>query len=231
MMRQWLSKTPLLGWASTIRRVFGRFSRRERRFIFSASGAAAAILLYAFVVDPGVEYTRGMREEMPVKAALLARYQRTTQEKEQADQRLVLARERVKQTEGRLLGGASPALAVAELQDLLKGLTAQHKVTLRTTNILPPEEAKPFKKISLRIDFSTDSVKNLTGLLYDITHHTKALAATEMRINAEGHQDPKGVQVSIVVAGLMRPQSPEGSQESGVSPPAGRAGGQEAGKL
>ncbi len=205
-----------MNWGRTIRGVFARFSRRERRILLSAAGAATAILLYALIIDPGVEYTRKLREETPVKSALLTRYQRTALEKEQADRRLSLAKERVKQTEARLLGGASPALSVAELQDLLKGLTAQHKVTLRTTSILPPEEAKPFKKVSLRIDFSTDSVKNLTGLLYDITHHAKALAVTELRVNTEGHQDPKGVQVSIVVAGLMRPQSPEGSQESGV---------------
>jgi type II secretory pathway component PulM len=206
MMLRWLNKNPLLDTGKKIARTFGRMSRRERRVLFSAAGAAAVILLYSFVIDPGVDYTRELREETPVKSALLARYQRTAQEKEQADRRLSLAKERVKQTEARLLGGASPALAVAELQELLKGLTAQHKVTLRTTSILPPEEAKPFKKVSLRIDFSTDSVKNLTGLLYDITHHDKALAVTELRVNAEGHQDPKGVQVSIVVAGLMRPQ-------------------------
>lgn len=206
-----LNKNPLMETGRRLARMFGRFSRRERRVLFSAAGAAAVILLYSFVVDPGAEYARGLREETPVKSALLARYQRTVQEKEQADRRLALAKERGKEAEARLLGGASPALAVAELQELLKGLTAQHKITLRTTSILPPEEAKPFKKVSLRIDFSTDSMGDLTGLLYDVTHHAKALAVTELRINAEGHQDPKGVQVSIVVAGLMRPQEEQKS--------------------
>jgi hypothetical protein len=183
--------------------MFGRFSRRERRFLFAATGVAAAIFMYEFAVDPAVEYARTLREEIPMKAALLSRYKRTMQEGDQAERRVAHAMERLARTEERLLRGVTPALAAAELQELLKGLTAQNKVILRTTSVLSLEDVKPFKKVSLRIDFSTASLKSVAGLLYDIEHHQKVLTIAEMRINAEGHQDPKGVQISLVVAGLM----------------------------
>ena len=67
----------------------------------------------------------------------------------------------------RLLGGASDALAGAELQNRVSRDAARHGLALRSAQILPPAEEEGFRRIAIRVALE-GNLSGLRRLLYGI---------------------------------------------------------------
>jgi hypothetical protein len=84
---------------------------------------------------------------------------------------------------GKLLSGASDALAAAELQNQLKYATVRNGVKLRSTQILAPHDEDAFRRIGIRVAFEAD-VAALQKVFYDLEGSSILLILDNVRIRS-----------------------------------------------
>ena len=87
------------------------------------------------------------------------------------------------QAESQFLSGDNPAVASADLQEILKGLTRDHGVQMTSTKVLTPREAGPYLEVPVQAQLSCTTGQLLT-ILYQLEHHKKLLFVPELEVNA-----------------------------------------------
>lgn len=99
----------------------------------------------------------------------------------------------------RLLGGASDALAGAELQDRVSRDATRYGLALRSAQILPPVEEEGFRRVAIRVALEGD-LSGLRRLLYDIETAPTFLFVDNLEIRSRS-----GGRVVRQRDGTMRP--------------------------
>ena len=99
-------------------------------------------------------------------------------------------------------------MAAANLQDILKTLSAKNKIKIHSEKVLDAKSFDYFEQIPVQIDF-TSSVRNLTNFIYDIETYKKSLSITDLNIRVTNRRDPRDIRATIVVAGLMQTSKEE----------------------
>lgn len=156
--------------------------------------ALLALLLAAIVaaVWLPVAYLRAQDATLAVGARRIAEFQARIPGRE-----ALLARERELQgaldTERTLLPGSTPAVAAAQLQGDLSGLAAAMGGEITTVQILEPEEAAPFARISLRLSLSGD-MATVRDFLYAIETREPMLIVRRMDLAVSGVASDESVE-------------------------------------
>ncbi len=166
-------------------------------------------MLYFVLVYPLLALERSWSQDLARKRQLLVRYQALRENKAKVAQALQALKTTVGQMEGQFLAGGNPAVASADLQEILKNITGAHGVQMTSTKVLQPRDAGPYQEVPVQVQLS-GSVSQLLTVLYHLEHHKKLLFIPDLEINAPrwmavAQKDQiQMLQVNLVVAGLIK---------------------------
>jgi len=109
--------------------------------------------------------------------------------------------------ESQFLSGANPSLASADLQEILKTLTAAQGVKMSSAKILQPREAGPYLEVPVQVQL-TATITQLVSLLYNVEHNKKLLFIPELDINAprlgQGDKSEPMLLINMVISGVIK---------------------------
>lgn len=172
------------------------------------AGVLLLLVLYFVLVYPLLALERSWSEDLARKRQLLVRYQGLLAGKKKVALALKALKNTVGQVEGQFLAGGNPAVASADLQEILKNVTNAHGVQMTSTKVLQPRDAGPYQEVPVQVQLSA-SVTQLLTVLYHLEHHKKLLFIPDLEINsprwmaARKDKTPM-LQVNLVVTGLIK---------------------------
>lgn len=189
-----------------------RLSPLRRRLVVGGAGVAAVLLLWVLVLSPLWSLKEAWDQEVREKQLLLSKYQALNRDQAQVAKAAHQAKQAVSQAEAALLSGASPAVASADLQEIIKNLTRTLGIQVTSTKVLPAQESGAYVQIpvELQLVLSTDQLVNL---LYGLKSHPKLLLVTHMEVNAPRRRrvgpgapgpEPLPLRAVMVVEGLIK---------------------------
>lgn len=172
------------------------------------AGLLLLLALYFVLVYPLLALEKSWSEDLARKRQLLVRYQALRENKGKVAQALQALKNTVGQVEGQFLAGGNPAVASADLQEILKNVTGAHGVQMTSAKVLQPRDAGPYQEVPVQVQLSAN-VTQLVTVLYHLEHHKKLLFIPELEINSPrwmGKQKDQSpvLQVNLVVAGVIK---------------------------
>lgn len=198
-------KNMFAGLSTRVRRLKFR-SHRERVIVLAAALMAMVFVLFQYVIDPFLESQARIEEEIPVKRMQLEKYRQFVAGKQQAEQDLQRIENLAKRSSNKLLAGNTSPLAAANLQEILKTLSAKNMVKIRSEKVLDSKQFDYYVQIPVQIEFMS-TMTDLTNFLYDIETYQKILTIVDLNIRVANRRDPRDVHATIVVAGLMQSET------------------------
>jgi hypothetical protein len=181
-------------------------SRREKALLAVCLLGVVGFAAIKWVVMPArAEYTRN-RAAIPVRRAVIARYEALRQGQDRVDGELFDQVQRMEKWEDGLLTGETPSAAGVYLQGLLKPLTQRPETRVTSIRSLTPVKKGPYAEVAVQMEIQT-STEGLALLLADLSRQTKILRVSKLSATTGAYytvQAPRKevVAVSMVVAGL-----------------------------
>jgi len=172
------------------------------------AGVLLLLALYLVLVYPLLALNSNWAEDLTRKRQLLARYQALQANKQKVGQAFQTLKGAVAQMEGQFLAGGNPAVASADLQEILKNVTGAHGVQMTSTKVMQPRDAGSYQEVPVQVQLS-GTVTQLLTILYHLEHHKKLLFIPELEINAprwmsKQKDTDQMLQVNLVVTGLIK---------------------------
>lgn len=163
---------------------------------------------YALIISPLLDLKDSWALELDQKAMLLEKYKALDKDKQAVDRAYQHLQKNLVLAEGQLLTGGNPAVASADLQEILKNLTRTLGVQVTSTKVLPPQESGAYLEVPIEVQMS-GTLDQLVTMLYRLEHHEKLLVVTELDINAPRRrrrvqQEDSALRANLVVEGLMK---------------------------
>ncbi len=171
-------------------------------------GVLLLVLVYLVVITPILALEDSWSQELARQRQLLVKYQSLINSKAKVVQGNKEMKAALAQAEGQFLSGDNPAVASADLQEILKVLTRDHGVQMTSTKVLPPRESGPYLEVPVQAQLSCTTGQLLT-ILYQLEHHKKLLFVPELEVNAPRwtvgtQKSAAALQVNLVVSGVIK---------------------------
>jgi hypothetical protein len=191
----------------TWNRALERLSPPQRRLVWLVGGGLLLLLFYLAVVNPLLSLEDSWSQELVTRGKLLSKYQSLLKSKNRAIEANKAMKAALTRTEGQFLTGSNPAVASADLQEILKNLAKEQGVQMTSAKVLPPREAGVYLEVPVQVEL-TATINQLVTLLYHLEHHKKLLFIPDLDINAPrmvkaGDKDVP-LQVSMVISGVIK---------------------------
>ena len=166
------------------------------------------LLAYGLVISPLLDLKDSWARDLDKKTLLLQKYKALEKDQQAVSRAYQNMQKALAQAEGQLLTGTNPAVASADLQEILKNLTRTLGVQVNSTKVLPPQESGAYLEVPIEVQMSC-TIDQLVLMLYRLEHHEKLLLVTELDINAPRRrqrvqQDDSTLRAHLVVEGLMK---------------------------
>ena len=188
-------------------RALERLSPPHRRLVWLLGGGLLLIFLYLAVVNPLLSLEDSWSQELVNRGKLLSKYQSLIKSKNRVVQANKAMKAALARTEGQFLSGANPAVASADLQEILKNLAKEQGVQMTSAKVLPPREAGIYLEVPVQVEL-TATINQLVSLLYHLEHHKKLLFIPDLDINAprilKGDSKEVPLQISMVISGVIK---------------------------
>ena len=188
-------------------RALERLSPPHRRLVWLLGGGLLLILFYLAVVNPLLSLEDSWNQELVNQGKVLSKYQSLLNSKNKVIQANKAMKAALARTEGQFLTGANPAVASADLQEILKNLAKEQGVQMTSTKVLPPREAGLYLEVPVQVEL-TATLNQLVTLLYHLEHHKKLLFIPDLDINAprmvKGDNKDVPLQISMVISGVIK---------------------------
>ncbi len=171
-------------------------------------GVLLLALVYLVVITPIIALEDSWSQEIARQRQLLVKYQSLINSKAKVIQGNKEMKAVLAQAESQFLSGDNPAVASADLQEILKVLTRDHGVQMTSTKVLTPREAGPYLEVPVQAQLSCTTGQLLT-ILYQLEHHKKLLFVPELEVNAPRwavgtQKTTAALQVNLVVSGVIK---------------------------
>jgi hypothetical protein len=172
------------------------------------AGVILVVLAYVLVISPLLDLKDSWALELDKKVMLLEKYKALERDKQGVNRAYQNLQKTLAQAEGQLLVGTNPAVASADLQEILKNLTRTLGVQVNSTKVLPPQESGAYLEVPIEVQMSC-TIDQLVMMLYRLEHHEKLLVITELDINAPRRRrrvqsEDSTLRANLVVEGLMK---------------------------
>jgi type II secretory pathway component PulM len=188
-------------------RALERLSPPQRRLVWLGGGGLLLILVYLAVVSPLLSLEDSWNQELVSRSKLLSKYQSLLQSKNRVIEANKGMKAALTRTEGQFLTGSNPAVASADLQEILKNLAKEQGVQMTSAKVLPPREAGVYLEVPVQVEL-TATINQLVTLLYHLEHHKKLLFIPDLDINAprmvRGENKDIPLQISMVISGVIK---------------------------
>ena len=187
--------------------VIERLSPPHRRLVWLLGGGFLVILLYLAVVSPLLSLGESWGLTLSRQSQILTKYQELLESKNKVVEANQTMKAALARTEAQFLSGSTPALASAELQEILKNLAKDHGVQMTSAKVLPPREAGPYLEVPVQVQL-TATINQLVTLLYHLEHEKKLLFIPDLDINAprwvKGAKEDAPLQINLVISGVIK---------------------------
>lgn len=175
------------------------------------AGVLGLLTIYLVLVYPLLALNDSWSEDLTRKRQMLVRYQSLQDNKAKVGQALQALKGAVTRMEGQFLAGGNPAVASADLQEILKNLAGAHGAQMTSIKVLQARDAGPYQEVPVQVQLS-GTMSQLLTILYHLEHHKKLLFIPELEINAprwvaakqQSDESDQPVQVNLVVMGLIK---------------------------
>jgi type II secretory pathway component PulM len=188
-------------------RQLDQLNPQQRRLALIGGGALLLALFYLVVLSPLLSLHASWSQDLARKRQVLSKYQSLIASKARIEQGSKAMKAALAQAENQFLTGSNPAVASADLQEILKKLTQDHGVSMTSTKVLQPREAGPYLEVPVQVQLACTTGQLLT-ILYQLEHHKKLLFIPELEVNAPrwvmGAKGPSTLQVNLVVSGVIK---------------------------
>jgi hypothetical protein len=166
------------------------------------------VVAYALVISPLLDLKDNWDRTLNRKTMVLQKYRALARNKQAVDHSYQERQKSLIQAEGQLLTGSNPAVASADLQEVLRNLTRTQGIQVTSTKVLPPQESGEYLEVPLEVQM-TCTIDQLVTMLYRLEHHEKLMVITDLDVNAQRRrrrvvQDDSTLRANMVVAGLMK---------------------------
>jgi len=177
----------------------------QKKVLWGFVAVAAALAVYTFGVVPLVEAKKKADEEILLNQRLLQKYAEVLQNRKTVEEALDRTLKQGEEIQKRLLGGETPQLGAANLQDMVKRLAEKNSLAIRSFRSLDAKEVGSFRRISVQIEFNPlNSMQSLTQFLYELEHQEKELMIGEMDLLVYNPRMPNTIQGNMVISGYMK---------------------------
>ncbi len=190
------------------RQLLEKLPPERQRLVWLLAGGLALVLLYLVVVNPLLGLADSWSQELAQQSQVLAKYQALVASRARIAEANRAIKAALTVTENQFLNGSNPAVAAADLQEIIKTLAKDRGVQLASTKILPTQEAGLYLEVPVQIQFSS-SIDQVLDMIYYLEHHRKLLFIPEIDINAPrnfrgGGESGSSLQISLVVSGVTK---------------------------
>jgi general secretion pathway protein M len=188
-------------------RALERLSPPHRRLVWLLGGGFVLLFLYLAVLSPLLSLEESWSRELASRGQVLGKYRNLLESKTRVLEANQAMKAALARTEGQFLSGASPAVASADLQEILKNLTKEHGVQMASAKVLPSREAGPYLEVPVQVNL-TATITQLVTLLYHLEHQKKLLFIPDLDINAprwiKGEKGATQLQINMVISGVIK---------------------------
>ena len=188
-------------------RALERLSPPHRRLVWLLGGGFLLLLFYLAVVSPLLSLTDSWNQELVNRNRILSKSQSLLKSKSRVIEANKAMKAALTRTESQFLSGANPAVASADLQEILKNLAKEQGVQMTSAKVLPPREAGTYLEVPVQVEL-TATINQLVTLLYHLEHHKKLLFIPELDINAprwiKAEQNDVPLRISMVISGVIK---------------------------
>jgi hypothetical protein len=143
----------------------------------------AAVLLYTYAIAPLISGGAGGGNELDAERALLANYRKSVAMQEVYQKALADRRKTGPDLTARLLSGSTPALAAAELSNLIRSYAEQSNVYINRENVNPAKNSGEHQQVSLQLSITSDVI-GLRDFLSQLQSSEKLLDVENLQINS-----------------------------------------------
>jgi hypothetical protein len=181
-----------------------QISNRERWLISAAAATAMVFVLMKYWILPYWDSVQEIPDNIAITSKRVLNYRKLLLGQSTVQAALETARRETAILESRLLTSKTDALAVAEIQGVVKEIVTSKGMTLRRSDLLPVKVVSPeYARVSTRIE-TTGGIDQIVNLLLGFEASPKALFAEEVRITPVqfGNLRNKQVLVSMTVSAL-----------------------------
>jgi type II secretory pathway component PulM len=188
-----------------------RLSPQHRRMVWLLGGGLLLILLYLAVVSPLLSLEESWSQDLAKRSRILNQYENLLSGKQKVVEANKVMKASLGRLEGQFLSGANPAVASADLQEIMKQLAKEQGVQMTSAKVLPTREAGPYLEVPLQVQLVA-TTSQLVTLLYHVEHHKKLLFIPDLDINAprwiKGVNKDISLQVNMVISGVIKKGAP-----------------------
>lgn len=128
-----------------------RLSARERLLAGFAGLALLLVIVRYGIVSPYLDYAASLEETIEQEWQRVSKMERQSTRTEHVNERLKLFRQRFQSTWQKLIPGATPSVAAANLQERVRTLASQHGLDLVTTQVMRDEAVGEFRKATVQV--------------------------------------------------------------------------------
>jgi len=185
-------------------------SNQQRRLAWGLGGLLLFIVVIFGIIFPLLDMKNDWAQELEKKQLMLRHYQNLLAEQSRVAQVHQTLNDALTQAETKFLSGSNPAVAAADLQEILKTLSGDQGLKLISINVLPSREAGSYLEVPVQVQLSAN-IEQLLKFLYYLEHHRKLLYLTQLEINAaRSHalsRRASMLRVSMEIAGVIKRES------------------------
>ncbi len=134
-----------------ITQLWQRLSAREQLLAGLAGIALLLVVVRYGVIGPYLEYTRSLEEEIEQDWQRLFKMERQSARADKVKERLSLLSQRYQAIQQKLIPGATPSVAAANLQERVRTLASQSGLDLVTTQVMRDEAVGEFRKATVQV--------------------------------------------------------------------------------
>ena len=187
--------------------VLERLSPQHRRLVLIVGSGLLLLLFYLVVVSPLISLEDSWGQEIGQRRLLLMKYQGLLANQDRVVKANTAMKGALARIESQFLSGANPAVASADLQEIVKNLTAAQGVKMSSAKVLQPREAGPYLEVPVQMQL-TATITQLVSLLYNLEHNQKLLFISELDINAprtgQGDKKEQTLLINLVISGVIK---------------------------
>ena len=203
-----------------LKQIWQRLAARERVLAGVALLALVLVAVRYGIVEPYLEYTAHLEEEIEQEAQRLGKMQRQHGRREQITTQVNILRQRFQEMRHHLIPGGTPALAAAHLQEKIQTLAGASGLELVTTQVMRDETVGEFRKIAVQVTLRGE-LPAVADFVAGVEYGDWLLAVTTLEVRStynlrvrpkEGPRNP--LTITLEVGGVMQgTEAPAVAQE------------------
>jgi general secretion pathway protein M len=214
-----------------VAQLWQRLSARERLLAGFAGLALLLVIVRYGIVSPYLDYSASLEEKIEQEWQRVFKMERQSTRTAHITERLNLLHQRSQSTWQKLIPGATPSVAAANLQERVRTLASQNGLDLVTTQVMRDEAVGEFRKATVQVTLRGE-LPAVANFLAGVEYGDWRLAVSTLdvrssytpRLAQAGNRGP--LTITLEVGGLMQGSEPPTTIAKPVASPSKSADAQ-----